>query len=187
MINCARCCDAFISEVPQTNWAIGIAVVAARRLISAKYPFRSLFKIRTSKWNHSFCKGPAGVPLLWPRTLKFAALDGNTLTPGPEQPYLAHFLVVLVESFVPPTAVVQKLIYMHKTKGYCGRDFSSAAASAFRSTERAFHASACPSVCQAVSRWIRLGADSCWRLWCIVAPGEIDIDTCAEEKVVGLG
>lgn len=36
-----------------------------------------------------------------------------------------------------------------------------------------------PSVCQPVSRWIRLGADSCWRLWCIVAAHEIDIDTCA--------
>lgn len=90
--------------------------------------------------------GTLTLHLLWPKPLTFAALDGNTFAPRPKQPYLSHFLEVLVDSFVPPTAVVQKLIYMHKTKGYCGRDFSSAAASAFRSTERAFHASVCPSV-----------------------------------------
>lgn len=98
-------------------------------------------------WHKQTTVDPQGLHLLWPKTLTFAALDGNTLAPRPKQPYLSHFLEVLVDSFVPPTAVVQKLIYMHKTKGYCGRDFSSAAASAFRSTERAFHASVCPSVC----------------------------------------
>lgn len=130
---------------------------------------------RSRYWHKWRCSPLSGVPA-----------PVTPLPRGPNNP-VYRISLFLVESFVPPTAVVQKLIYMLKTKGYCGRDFSSAAASAFRSTERAFHASACPSVCQAVSRWIRLGADSCWQLWCIVAPDEIDIDTCAEEKVVGLG